>query len=101
MSLARYGKRADLIVHEYEPFNVETGRAALAEASLTAVDAFYVRGHGAVPEVAPRVAVARAWAGGARAGPLADDAAGGVQGAHRGGDVAVCGQSARGPDGRP
>src|SRR5215210_7710623 len=51
MSTGRYGKRADLIVHEYEPFNAETGRAALAEGSLTAVDAFYVRGHGAVPEV--------------------------------------------------
>jgi sulfite oxidase len=49
----RYGKRADLIVHEEEPFNAETGLAALAEGSLTATDAFYVRGHGAVPEVDP------------------------------------------------
>jgi len=47
----RYGKRADLIVHEEEPFNAETGLAALAEGPLTATDAFYVRGHGAVPEV--------------------------------------------------
>jgi sulfite oxidase len=51
--MGRYGKRADLIVHEQEPFNAETGRAALAEAPLTATDAFYVRGHGAVPEVDP------------------------------------------------
>ena len=53
MSVGRYGKRGDLIVHEREPYNAETGRAALAEAPLTAVDAFYVRGHGAVPEVEP------------------------------------------------
>ena len=51
--MGRYGKRADLIVHEEEPFNAETGLAALAEGSLTPTDAFYVRGHGAVPEVDP------------------------------------------------
>jgi sulfite oxidase len=51
--MGRYGKRADLIVHEQEPFNAETGRAALAEAPLTATEAFYVRGHGTVPEVDP------------------------------------------------
>jgi sulfite oxidase len=51
--MGRYGKRADLIVHEDEPFNAETGPAALAEGPLTATDAFYVRGHGAVPEVDP------------------------------------------------
>jgi sulfite oxidase len=47
--LGRYGKRADLIVHEQEPLNAETGPAALAEGPLTATDAFYVRGHGPVP----------------------------------------------------
>jgi sulfite oxidase len=47
----RYGKRADLIVHEQEPFNAETGPAALAEGPVTATDAFYVRAHGAVPEL--------------------------------------------------
>src|ERR671931_1623390 len=46
-----YGKRADLIVYEEEPFNAETGLAALAEGPLTATDAFYVRGHGAVPHI--------------------------------------------------
>ena len=51
--MGRYGKRADLIVHEDEPFNAETGLAALAEGSLTPTDAFYVRGHGAVPQVDP------------------------------------------------
>jgi sulfite oxidase len=48
-SASRYGKRPDLIVHEREPFNAETGLAALAEAPVTATDAFYVRGHGEVP----------------------------------------------------
>jgi sulfite oxidase len=42
-----------VIVHEDEPFNIETGLAALAEAPITATDAFYVRGHGAVPELDP------------------------------------------------
>jgi sulfite oxidase len=51
--MGRYGKRADLIVHEWEPFNAETGLAALAEAPVTATDAFYVRGHGAVPALDP------------------------------------------------
>jgi sulfite oxidase len=50
---ARYGKRADLIVHEEAPFNAETGLAALAEGALTATEAFYVRGHGEVPEIDP------------------------------------------------
>src|ERR671934_3176271 len=53
--MGRYGKRADVIVHEEEPFNAETGLAALAEGPVTATDAFYVRGHGAVPEIDPTV----------------------------------------------
>ena len=52
--MSRYGKRAGLIVYEDEPFNVETCSAALAEDAVTATDAFYGRGHGAVPEVDPR-----------------------------------------------
>src|SRR3954466_986380 len=48
--MSRYGKRGDLLVHEEEPFNAETGLAAL-ERPLTATDEFYVRGHGAVPEI--------------------------------------------------
>src|SRR6185436_18840562 len=51
--MGRYGKRADLIVHGEEPFNAETCPAALAESAVTATDAFYVRGHGAVPEIDP------------------------------------------------
>ena len=53
--MGRYGKRSDLIVHQEEPFNAETGLAALAEGPVTATDAFYVRGHGAVPEIEPTV----------------------------------------------
>jgi sulfite oxidase len=45
-----YGKR-DLIVREAEPFNAETDLAALAEGPLTAIDAFFVRGHGVVPQL--------------------------------------------------
>ena len=52
--MVRYGKR-DLIVHEREPFNAETSLAALAEGPVTATDAFYVRGHGDVPEIDPAV----------------------------------------------
>ena len=51
--MSRYGKRRDLVVHEEEPFNAETRLAALAEGSLTATDAFYVRSHAAVPEIDP------------------------------------------------
>jgi sulfite oxidase len=53
--MSRYGKRAGLIVHQDDPFNAETGLAALAEGPLTATDAFYVRGHGPVPEIDPAV----------------------------------------------
>src|SRR4051812_21031446 len=48
-----FAKRGDMVVHEEEPFNAETGLAALAESAVTATDAFYVRGHGAVPDVDP------------------------------------------------
>src|SRR3954447_7953677 len=42
-----------MIVHQDEPFNAETGLAALAEGPVTATEAFYVRGHGPVPEIDP------------------------------------------------
>jgi sulfite oxidase len=51
--MSSFGKRADMVVHEEEPFNAETGLAALAEGPVTATDAFYVRGHAAVPEIDP------------------------------------------------
>ena len=51
--MTRYGKREDLVIHEEEPFNAETGLAALRE-ELTPTDAFYVRGHGPVPAIDSR-----------------------------------------------
>src|SRR3954467_13813753 len=50
--MGRFGTRADMIVHEEQPFNAESGLAALAE-PLTATNAFYVRGHGDVPDIDP------------------------------------------------
>ncbi len=50
--MGRFGKRDDLSVHQHEPFNAETGIEALGDA-VTDTDAFYVRGHGAVPEINP------------------------------------------------
>lgn len=41
-----------MIVHEDQPFNAESGLAALAE-PVTPTDAFYVRSHGDVPDVDP------------------------------------------------
>jgi sulfite oxidase len=51
--MTAFAKRPDMLVHEEEPFNAETSLAALAEGPLTATDAFYVRGHGEVPEIDP------------------------------------------------
>jgi sulfite oxidase len=39
-----------MIVHQSEPLNAEPSRSLLAQSMLTAVDAFYVRNHGHVPE---------------------------------------------------
>ena len=50
--VGRFGKRDDLVVHQEEPFNAETGLGSLSE-PVTATDAFYVRDHGPVPEIDP------------------------------------------------
>jgi sulfite oxidase len=50
--MGRFGKRDDLVIHQQEPFNAETGVESLGDA-VTDTDAFYVRGHGAVPEIDP------------------------------------------------
>jgi sulfite oxidase len=55
--MARFGKRADLIVHEHEPFNAEPPREGLAGAPFTGLDRFYVRNHGPVPELGPQARV--------------------------------------------
>lgn len=44
-------KRADMIVHEQEPYNAEPPRAALAEHVITPVEVFYGRNHGTMPEI--------------------------------------------------
>ena len=48
--MGRFGKRDDLLVYKQEPFNAETPLGSLTD-SLTDTDAFYVRGHGPVPEI--------------------------------------------------
>ena len=53
--MGRFGKRDDLVVHTEEPFNAETSLASLTD-PVTDTAAFYVRGHGPVPEID-----ARAW----------------------------------------
>jgi sulfite oxidase len=52
--MGRFGKRGDLVVHQQEPFNAETGIGKLSD-PVTGTDAFYVRGHGPVPEINPDV----------------------------------------------
>ncbi|HEV7642017.1 MAG TPA: sulfite oxidase [Gaiellaceae bacterium] len=47
----QFGKPADTIVHERDPFNAEPPRGALGREAITPFDHFYVRGHGAVPEL--------------------------------------------------
>lgn len=47
----QFGKRPSMLVHEEEPFNAEPPPIALADSSLTPLDAFYVRGHAPVPEL--------------------------------------------------
>ena len=48
-----WGKRADMLVHEHEPFNAEPPGPALADGLLTPHDTFYSRNHGAVPRLDP------------------------------------------------
>lgn len=51
MTVADWGKRADTVVHEESPFNAEPSRSALALGDITAIDTFYTRNHGPVPEI--------------------------------------------------
>ncbi len=46
---AVWGKRAELVVHERDPFNAEPPGAALAGELFTGVDLFYARNHGPIP----------------------------------------------------
>ena len=51
-----WGKIAQMIVHEDDPYNAEPPPEALAGAQLTPVDVFYGRNHGDIPDID-----ARAW----------------------------------------
>src|SRR5258708_26899461 len=42
-----------MIVREGDPFTAETPRLALAQGALAAIEAFYVRSHGPVPDIDP------------------------------------------------
>lgn len=55
MSMVSVQKRADMVVHEEEPYNAEPPRAALALDVLTPAEAFYSRNHGTMPDVDPDV----------------------------------------------
>lgn len=44
-------KRADMIVHEQEPYNAEPPRSALLDDLVTPVETFYSRNHGPVPQL--------------------------------------------------
>ncbi len=46
-----HGKRADMIVHEAEPYNAEAPRGALVGQQLTALDSFYCRNHSVIPAI--------------------------------------------------
>lgn len=50
--MSTHGKRADMIVHEDEPYNAESSLATLVD-PVTATAGFYVRSHGAVPDIDP------------------------------------------------
>ncbi|SRX94259.1 sulfite oxidase [Herpetosiphon aurantiacus DSM 785] [Mycobacterium shimoidei] len=46
-----WGKSADTIVHERFPFNAEAAASALARDEITALDVFYCRNHGPIPDI--------------------------------------------------
>jgi sulfite oxidase len=46
-----WGKSAATIVHERIPFNAESPRSALAHDVITALDSFYCRNHGPIPDI--------------------------------------------------
>ena len=49
-----WGKRDDTVVHDESPFNAEPTRSALGRSALTAIDTFYARNHGPIPDIAAR-----------------------------------------------
>ena len=49
--MSMWGKRADMLEHESDPYNAEPPLAALAGQPVTATDTFYSRNHGPVPDI--------------------------------------------------
>lgn len=48
-----WGKRADMLVHEHDPFNAEPAPDVLGRSDVTPINAFYSRNHGPVPDLDP------------------------------------------------
>lgn len=48
-----FGKRADTVVHEADPYNAEPTPAALSVSFMTPIDTFYSRNHGPIPNLDP------------------------------------------------
>jgi sulfite oxidase len=48
-----WGKRGDMAVRRRAPFNAEPPSSVLAAAEITALDTFYSRNHGAIPDITP------------------------------------------------
>ncbi|WP_072686959.1 sulfite oxidase [Rhodococcus marinonascens] len=46
-----WGKREDMLVHEDSPYNAEPAGSALVEGEVTALDTFYCRNHGEIPDI--------------------------------------------------
>ncbi|SDX91918.1 sulfite oxidase [Modestobacter sp. DSM 44400] len=51
--MSSWDKREDMLVHEQDPYNAEPPVSALAGHPVTAVDTFYSRNHGPVPDLDP------------------------------------------------
>jgi len=49
-----WGKRDDMIVRAYLPYNAEPPPAVLADGDITPTEAFYARNHGPIPHIAPQ-----------------------------------------------
>jgi hypothetical protein len=52
-----WGKRGDMAVRRRAPFNAQPPSSVLAAAEITALDTFYSRNHGAIPDIAPHQCV--------------------------------------------
>jgi sulfite oxidase len=48
-----WDKRDDMVVHRTDPYNAEPPPRALADRTLTPLDAFYSRNHGPIPDLDP------------------------------------------------